>query len=301
MMLRLLLLGAVLAGCREPQSPPEFGGQAALGYARTQVDFGPRIPGTEGHRLTAVWIDSMARTRADSVTVQTWTHVSHDGDSLPLRNILASFNPGNPKRLLFAAHWDTRPRSDADTGSRATLPIPGANDGASGVAVLLAMADALRASPPGIGVDLLFLDGEDYGFFPDTDVLIGSTYYAKNQLAPRPEFGILLDMVGGTGAAFRKEGFSLSAAPEVVEAIWSVASQRGHGRYFIDENLGSVSDDHVPLQKGGIKMVDVIADFGKGYSYPYWHTADDSIDKLSADVLGAVGDVMMAMVRRADR
>src|SRR5512139_952606 len=164
-MLPRILLGALLlAGC-EPAPPahvPEIDGAKALEYVRTQLDFGPRIPGTEGHRRMAAWLDSLLRTRADSVVVQAWDHTAVDGAVLPMRNLIARFNPGATDRLLFFAHWDTRPRADAPGSPDSTRPVPGANDGASGVAVLLAMADALKASPPPIGVDLLFVDGEDY-------------------------------------------------------------------------------------------------------------------------------------------
>lgn len=300
-MLRLSFLVTALAGCQSAPPPPEFDGQAALAYARTQVEFGPRVPGTAPHLQTAAWIDSLLRARTDSVVVQAWTHLSQGGDSLPMRNLVGRFNPAATRRLLFAAHWDTRPRADSDTGAAASRPIPGANDGASGAAVLLAMADALAARAPSIGVDLLFLDGEDYGFFPDTDVLIGSKYFAAHLLGPKPEYGVLLDMVGGRGSVFRKEGFSVTAAPTVVDHVWRTAARIGHGSYFLNENGGSITDDHIPLQQAGIRMIDVIADFGagSGYSFPYWHSAQDSIDKLAAETLKAVGDVMMALIREA--
>lgn len=299
MMLRLSFLATILAGCQSAPPPREFDGQAALAYARTQVEFGPRVPGTAAHLQTAAWIDSVLRTRTDSVVVQAWVHVTQDGDSLQMRNLLGRFNPGAARRILFAAHWDTRPRADSDTGVAATRPIPGANDGASGVAVLLAIADALAAKAPDVGVDLLFIDGEDYGFFPDTDVLIGSKYYAANLVGGKPEYGVLLDMVGGRGSVFRKEGYSVTAAPTVVDHVWNTAARIGHGSYFLNENGGSITDDHIPLQQAGIRMIDVIADFGygEGYSFPYWHSGQDSIDKLSAETLAAVGDVMMALIR----
>lgn len=299
---RLLLLASLGLGCQSAPPPREFDGNVALAYARTQVEFGPRIPGTEGHRRMGAWLDSLLRERADTVLVQDWPHLTREGDTLPMRNLLARFNPAAGRRLLFLAHWDTRPRADADTGARAVLPVPGANDGASGVAVLLAMADALRRSPPSLGVDLLFVDGEDYGIFDDErhDVLIGSQYYARNPApGPAPEYAVLLDMVGGRSAQFRKEGYSVIAAPGVVELVWSTAARIGHGSVFLPETGGSVVDDHVPLQQAGIRAIDVIPDIPGGY--PPWHTADDTIDKLSAETLRAVGDVMMALIREGRR
>src|ERR1041384_5732455 len=147
-----------------------------------QLAFRPRIPGRPGPPKMAASPDSLLRARADSVLPQRWTHVTHGGDSLPLVNFLARFKPGAATRLLFLAHWDTRPRADGPMSRDSTLPVPGANDGASGVAVLLAMADQLKRTPPSIGVDLLFVDGEDYGDFNrDEDVLLGSRYYAAHR------------------------------------------------------------------------------------------------------------------------
>lgn len=299
---RLVLLATLGMGCQTAPPPREIDGDAALAYARTQVEFGPRIPGTEPHRRMGIWLEGLLRERADTVLVQEWTHVSRTGDSLPMRNLIARFNPAARRRLLFLAHWDTRPRADADTGSRALQPVPGANDGASGVAVLLAMADALRRQPPTLGVDLLFVDGEDYGVFDEErhDVLIGSQYYARHPApGPPPEYAVLLDMVGGRNARFRKEGYSVTAAPGVVDLVWSTARRLGHGNLFLPETGGSVVDDHIPLQQAGIRAIDVIPDIPDGY--PAWHTVDDTIDQLSAATLAAVGDVMMALIREGRR
>ena len=236
MLLRSVALTALLAGCQDAAPPPpEFDGDRALAYVKTQLDFGPRIPGTEGHLKMAAWLDSLLRTRADSVVVQAWDHKAQDGRTLPLRNLIARFNPSATTRLLFLAHWDTRPRADGAGSRDTTAPVPGANDGASGVAVLLAMADALKANAPGIGVDLLFVDGEDYGDFSvDKDVLLGSRYYAKNPVpGPRPRFAVLLDMVGDAMLQFRQEGYSLTGAPDVVERVWKTAERLGYQTTFL--------------------------------------------------------------------
>ena len=303
MTLRLALLSSLLVGCQNAPPPAkEFDGQAALAYARTQVDFGPRVPGTTGHQQMAQWLDSLLRTRSDTVVVQRWSHQTEDGDSLPMVNFIARFNPSATQRLLFVAHWDTRPRADADTGAKVDQPIAGANDGASGVAVLIGMADALQKTPPTIGVDLLFVDGEDYGSFEgdQADVLIGAKYYAAHQLpGPKPTFAVLLDMVGGRATQFQKEGYSVVAAPDAVDLVWTTAERLGYGNVFLPENGGSVTDDHIPLQKAGIRAIDIIPDIPNGY--PPWHTQADTIDKLSADALKAVGDVMLAVVRLQGR
>lgn len=302
--MRLLSLALLLSACGGQRPPaPEIDAAQAFEYARTQVGFGPRIPGTEGHARMAVWLDSLLRTRADSVVVQSWSHRTREGTEIPQRNFLARFNPAATTRLLFLAHWDTRPRADAGASADTAAPVPGANDGASGVAVLLAMADALKKTPPAVGVDLLFVDGEDYGSFEHldsadgSDVLIGSRYFARNPPpGPAPRFAILLDMVGDQSPVFRKEAYSTTAAPEVVERVWEVAAHMGHGAVFVAESGGYLSDDHLPLQQAGIRTIDVI-DFDYGPNNAFWHTTEDTLDKLSRDTLKLVGDVMMGVIR----
>jgi len=288
------------AGCDGGALPPkEFDGAAALGYVQAQLAFGPRIPGTAGHDRMAVWLDSLLRTRADSLIVQRWVHRNDRGDSLRLVNFVARFNLAATTRLLFLAHWDTRPRADGPTSRDSTLPVPGANDGASGVAVLLAMADALKQLPPGIGVDLLFVDGEDYGDFnSDKDVLLGSRYYAAHQApGPQPRFAVLFDMVGDKDLRIPQEGLSLVAAPDVVDEVWKLAARIGHGDVFVREEQGGLTDDHVPLQQVGIRAIDLI-DFTFGGPDNKWHhTPDDTIDKVSSASLQVVGDLGMALVR----
>ena len=228
-----------------------------------------------------------------------WVHRSAAGDSLSLVNFVARFNPAATTRLLFLAHWDTRPRADGPMSRDSALPVPGANDGGSGVAVLLGMADALKQSAPEIGVDLLFVDGEDYGDFDsDRDVLLGSRYYAAHQApGPAPRFAILFDMVGDKELQIPQEGYSATGAPDVVELVWSIAARAGHGEVFVREQGITLTDDHIPLQQAGIRAIDVI-DFSFGGPDNKWHhTPDDTLDKVSAASLQIVGDVGMAVVR----
>ena len=302
----LFLLGMLgAAGCdRTPAAARTFDGAAALAYAGQQVAFGPRVPGTEGHARMAAWLDSLLRTRADSVVAQRWTHVTVAGDSVPLVNFLASFNPAAPNRILFLAHWDTRPRSDgpAATPADSATPVPGANDGASGVAVLLGVADALDSVPPTIGVDLLFVDGEDLGdFFVDgrPDVLIGSRYYAANQLAPKPLYAVLFDMVGDRDLRISREGNSVIGAPEVVDLVWRVAADAGYAHVFVPFEGTTATDDHIELQRVGIRAIDVI-DFSYGPGNGWWHSPNDTMDKISAESLGIVGDVALRLVQEAE-
>jgi hypothetical protein len=301
MSLRLALLSWALISCQSPPPVKETDGRAALGYVKAQLDIGPRIPGTATHRAAGDWIERELRARADSVIVQAWPHRTASGDTVQLRNFIGRFNPAASRRLLFLAHWDTKPLADYDTGARAKEPVPGANDGASGVAVLLAMADALKKKPPAIGVDLLFVDAEDFGTFtPEVDVLLGSKYYAANQPAGGPpEYAVLLDLVGGARAQFRREGNSVIGAPAVVDLVWETAARMGYGNLFLAESGGSTTDDHIPLQQAGIRAIDVIGEYGPGSSYPWWHTTEDTIDKLSPEVLKGVGDVMIGLIREA--
>jgi hypothetical protein len=295
----ILLAGALSCTKEKLAEPRPFAAEAALKYAAAQVAFGPRIPGTEGHAAQARWLDSLLTARADTLVVQRWTHVSVRGDSLPLTNFVARFNPGATERILFLAHWDTRPRSD---GTRAlpadsAKPVPGANDGASGVAVLLGVADALKAAPPKVGVDLLFVDGEDYGdFFTErNDVLIGSRYYGAHQVGPKPLYAVLFDMVGDKNLRISQEGNSMIGAGEVVDLVWDTARKLGYGAIFVPFENITLTDDHVELQQAGIRAIDVV-----DFDYPYWHTPNDTMDKISAQSLGIVGRLALALVAREE-
>jgi Zn-dependent M28 family amino/carboxypeptidase len=313
----ILLLSASCDRFRGPQT--SFSGEGALGYATTQAGFGPRVPGTPAHERAGDWIVAEMRKRVDTVVVQSWTHVTAKGVSLPMRNILARINPTSAQRVLYVTHWDTRPTADDDTNlGNKRLPIPGANDGASGVGLFLAIADALKKTPANVGVDLLFVDGEDYGSFDGynadsaltkpADVLIGSTYFANNLPSAdyRPLFGVLWDMIGDRELQIYQEGLSVSSAPEVVTRVWQAASDLGYGKYFINQNGGNITDDHVPLLKRGLRVIDVIdinyctsgVGCGPGDERNIHHTMQDTIDKLSAKSFQIVGDVAVALVTR---
>jgi glutaminyl-peptide cyclotransferase len=286
----------VLSGCREkPRPPREFDGQTALGYIQSQVGFGPRVPGTDAHARMANWLDSLLRQRADTVVVQEWTHKTVAGKSLPLKNFVARFRPSAEKRILLLAHWDSRPVADSPQSQDSTRPVLGANDGGSGVALLLGVADVLKRAPPAIGVDLLFVDGEDYGDFTKTpnDVLIGSRYYGAHQVGGPPLYAVLFDLIGDKDLQIYQEGNSLVGAPEVVELVWETAKDLGYGGYFISSPRHTLIDDHLELQKAGIRAIDVV-----DFDYPAWHTTFDTIDKVSAASLQVVGDVALALIRR---
>jgi hypothetical protein len=295
--LALLAAAALTVACTGDRPKTSFDGTTALGYVKTQLAFGPRVPNSIGAQRTGDWIVAQMKTRADTVIEQRWDHVTVKGDTLHLRNILARIHPEAAQRVLYVTHWDTRPISDSDPDpTKRGLPIAGANDGASGVALFIGIGDALKKTPATVGVDLLFVDGEDYGEFGGVmkDVLLGSTYFASHQpsSAYRPLYAVLWDMIGDKDLDIYQEPFSMQRAPEVVSLVWNQAQQLGYSKYFIPSpsNAG-VTDDHIPLLDAGIHTIDVI-----DFDYPPHHTQGDTIDKLSARSLQIVGDVATALV-----
>lgn len=274
----------------------EFDGAAALASVVRQLEFGARVPGSAAHRAAGDWLVAELRRRADTVVVQQWVHVTVDGQRLPMRNILARFRPRDARRVLYVAHWDSRPTADMEADPvLAALPVPGANDGGSGVAILLGVADALKRIPPTVGVDLLLVDGEDWGSFDtNTDVLIGSTWFADHLPEPgyAPVAGVLWDMVGDSMPVFEQEANSVQGAPEVVQRVWTVAQELGHGGVFTNRQGIPITDDHLPLLRKGLRVIDVI-----DLDYPWHHRAGDTADKVSQRTLQLVGDVAMAVIR----
>ena len=288
--------GSGASGDAVAAPPQEFNGAVAMDYVRAQLAFGPRIPGTTQHRAMSDWLVAELGKRADTVIVQEWIHTTADGQRLPMRNVLARFAPANTSRVLYIAHWDTRPKSEKATTAMGRLdPVPGANDGASGVAILLGVADALKARSANVGVDLLFVDGEDFGDFDtNTDVLIGSRHFARNlpSAGYSPLFGVVWDMVGKPDSKFYYESHSMRAAPEVVQRVWSTARRLGHESVFIPREGGEITDDHLPLIEVGLRVIDVI-----DLDYAWHHTPEDTEDKVSQRTLQIVGDVAMAVLR----
>jgi glutaminyl-peptide cyclotransferase len=275
-----------------------FSGNAAYNYAKAQVGFGPRVPGTPAAKKAGDWIINQMRTRADTVIVQSFTYTTRDGKKLPLRNILARFRPELSERVLYLTHWDSRPVSEsASTDAERKMPVPGANDGASGVGMFVALGDVLKKTKPNVGVDLLFTDGEDYGEFgpPEVDVLIGSKYFANHLPSPgyKPLYGILWDMIGDKDLRIPYEMNSFQQVPEVVSRVWQTAADMGYGNIFVQESGGAVTDDHVPLLNAGLRVIDVI-----DLTYAPHHTPQDTMDKISPRSLAIVGDVATALVTR---
>ena len=302
----LLFVLPMLGACDKlPGRGPRtaFDGAAALSYASAQLAFGPRVPGTPAHVKAGDWIVTMMRQRADTVIEQRFTHRTADGKVLPLRNVLARFRPSATQRVLYVTHWDTRPTADEDRvlGNRGT-PIPGANDGAAGVGMFVALGDALKKTPANVGVDLLFVDGEDYGASfdpPYVDVLLGSQFFAAHLPSAdyRPVYGVLWDMIGDKDLNIYQEARSVTSAPEVVSRVWQKAADLGYAKYFIARGGQEVIDDHVPLIAKGLRVIDVIdIDYGPSAPNGYHHTLQDTIDKISAQSLQVVGDVALALL-----
>jgi Zn-dependent M28 family amino/carboxypeptidase len=297
-MLALLCALASALGCSrgEASFAGPFDGHKALAYAKAQVDFGARVPGTDAHRQAGDWIVARMKERADTVIEQTWTHRSAAGVDLPLRNVLARFRPQATERVLYLTHWDSRPTSDSENDATLrTKPVPGANDGASGVGLFVALGDLLKKTPPSVGVDLLFVDGEDYGNFDkNEDVLIGSRYFVEHLPSPNYQilYGVLWDMIGDSDLQIYQETHSVERAPEVVSRVWQTATDLGYSRYFVPESRYAVTDDHIPLLDKGLRVIDVI-----DLDYTAHHTTRDTMDRISATSLKVVGDVAYALVK----
>ncbi len=286
------------------RSVPAFAVDSAYSFIEKQVDLGPRTPNSEAHKLAEKFIKEKLQDYAGerNVFVQKFTEVVY-GDTLNLSNILASFGTRFNDRIVLAAHWDSRPRSEKDP-ENPELPVPGADDGGSGVGVLLELARIFSENPPPVGVDIVLFDGEDYGKTSDLEYyFLGSREWGNNPPVPgySPRFGILLDMVGGKNARFPKEGYSMNYAPSLVNEVWEIARQKGYGNLFSEEEGGPVSDDHVVVQRlTGIPMINIIhyttGEDGKVIFPEYWHTQNDNMDIISKETLKAVGDVLLELI-----
>lgn len=300
-----------------PALPPAplFDGDSAYAFVQKQVDFGPRVPGTAAHKACGDWMVARLKAYGATVVEQTGSVTAYNGQQLPLRNIIASWNPGAKERILLLAHWDTRPFADHDT-ERKNEPILGANDGGSGVGILLEIARHLTPRSVGgsvsglLGVDILFTDVEDYGQpsgaiggnenSSDTWAL-GSQYFAKNPHIPgyTARFGILLDMCGARDAKFYREAISMRFAPAVVSKVWRTAAAIGNGGRFVEETKFFVgTDDHLAINEQlRIPTVDIIEYYeSTGAFHPSWHTHQDNMDVIDPATLKAVGQTVMEVV-----
>lgn len=304
-----------LSSCKSPKQASEdsasenivtqavdFIGNNAYNLVKTQCDFGPRVPGTPAHSKCAEWIEQQLRQYCDSTIVQEAQVVTFDGKTLNIKNFIGSINPANDDRILLLAHWDCRPWADNDPDpAKHKEPVMGANDAASGVAVLLELARLMKDKKPNIGVDLLLVDAEDWGTNDVEDSwALGTQYWAKHPHVEgySPRFGILLDMVGAKGAKFSKEYTSIEYAPEVVNEVWDTAQRNGFGSYFDNDLGGAITDDHVVVNRMGIKCIDIIDMRRNGTSgfFEGWHTTGDTLNKIDTNVLKAVGQTIADVI-----
>ncbi len=304
----LLALWCVLAGCassgtsavsRYANLPiPGFDSLRAFRYLQQQVAFGPRVPGTEAHDRTVEWLVGTLRPLSDTVFVQSFSQPISRLGSLTLRNVIARFRSGHAPRLMLSAHVDTRPWADQDPDpAHQQVPVPGANDGASGVAVLLELAQRFHELPPPIGVDIVLFDGEDLGTpGRGDDWCLGSRYFSRHlPTGPVIAGGINVDMIGSRGLVVRREGYSDSRARALVEQVFAAAADAGVASFRNEPGI-TILDDHVPLNDAGVPAIDLI-DFGNGdVSDRTWHTVSDVPDSCSAASLGSVGAVLLGFV-----
>lgn len=288
-----------LAGCDDqrplpPLTFPDFDRQNAFRHLEAQVAFGPRVPGSDAHARCLAYMDSTMRGYANAVRQQSFQHtIEKSGERVQLTNLISSFGPSQGPRILLAAHWDCRPWADSDPDpANHDKPVPGANDGASGVAVLMEIARILHQQPPPVGVDIIFFDGEDFGISGrDNTWAIGSRYFARHKDSQyTPFMGILLDMIGDRDLKIKKEGYSVQYAPDVVNLVWSYASRIG-ATAFSPETTIPITDDHLPLLQVGIPCINII-----DFDYPYHHTIEDTVDKCSPESLEQVGRVVLAVI-----
>jgi glutaminyl-peptide cyclotransferase len=286
---------------------PLFNADSAYVYIEKQIALGPRNPGSVGHVAARNLLLEKFRTFAgrSSVYAQNFDFVGYDGEEFRLTNIIVAFNPSARDRILLAAHWDTRPRAEEEIDSRLMHePILGADDGGSGVAVLLELARIMSENTPTLGVDILLFDGEDYGHTSDLEFyFLGARHWSANPPVSgySPRFGILLDMVGARGATFLQEGFSMRYAPSLVDNVWNVAADLGYESFFVRQRGGLVADDHMIVnQVAQIPMINIInykSPDGQSVEFaPHWHTHNDSMGIIDKQTLQAVGDVLVEII-----
>lgn len=288
---------------------PDFNADSAYIYLQEQCDFGPRTMNSTAHDKCEKWIIQKFEQYGCKVTTQKATLNGYDGTPLRSTNIIASYNPEATTRIMFCAHWDCRPWADNDPDSTNWhKPIIAANDAASGVGVMIELARILKGSGLELGVDFICFDAEDYGtpqWFEGEDPgdtwALGAQYFANNlPEGYAPRYGILLDMVGGVGAKFYREGMSMQYAPAIVKKVWNAARQVGYGSYFPKADGGMITDDHIPVnQTANIPCIDVIPyypDCAQSSFGPTWHTIADNMDNIDKNTLKAVGQTMVQVL-----
>lgn len=303
-----------LASCKNDQAPtatatkeikkvsiPAFSADSAYAHIESQLAFGYRVPGTDAHKACGAWLASKLESYGGMVKTQNFKAKFNNQTAVPSFNIIAQFNQSASQRILLGAHWDSRAVADKDD-ERQTEPIAGADDGASGVAVLLEIARLISEYPIDLGIDIVLFDAEDQGDNSNnTSWAQGAQYWSSNLIPSnyKAEYGILLDMVGAEGAVFGKEEFSYQNARPIVDKIWTLAQRMGYSDFFRDETTGSVMDDHYWVMKNAkFPMIDIIHQSAEDRSSfgAYHHTHDDNIEIISKRTLRVVGQVVTAVL-----
>ena len=284
---------------------PVFNSDSCYAFVEKQTGFGPRVPGSNAHSECAAYFEDFFNRLGLETEIQEAELSAWDGKVINAKNIIASVNPEAKARIFICAHWDSRPWCDEDPDpANHGLPVMGANDGASGIGVLLEIARILSENEPEMGIDILFTDAEDWGDSgagDDSSWALGTQYWTENPHRKGyqyPSFGILLDMVGDRNAKFLKEYFSVQAAGSIVEKLWTTAASLGYDNYFINTQGGAMTDDHVFLIRAGIPCVDIIdqrMDSDTGFC-PQWHTTSDTMRHIDRNTLEAVGQTVVTML-----
>lgn len=280
------------------QVSPNFNADSAYYFVEKQVSFGPRVTNSKPHRECGDWLVKELRSYTDNVIEQKTVITHYDGSKLNVRNIIAEINPKATRRIVLAAHWDSRDRADKDVVDQ-NKPILGANDGASGVGVLLEIARILKQQPVSVGVDLILFDAEDLGNSTTANTYcLGSQYWSANLHRPgyKADFGILLDMVGAANAGFGWEGYSTQMAKPVLEKVWGIAHQLQFGKHFGYIQLGGIEDDHVYMNRAGIPTIDIIHFDANGNFPDHHHTHRDNMNVIDRNTLKAVGQTLLEVL-----
>ncbi|MBZ0199361.1 MAG: M28 family peptidase [Ignavibacteriaceae bacterium] len=288
---------------KDNQQLPRFDAANAYAQIEKQVSFGSRNPNSKGHATGLAYLQNELKKYADEIQLQPFSYTGYNGEKLDLTNIIGKFNTAAKSRILLTAHWDSRPWADQEKDSaKHKIPILGANDGASGVGVLLEIARILKIQKVDYGVDIIFFDGEDYGRHDDlSNFCLGSKYFSSRLPANySPMFAVLLDLVGDKEAVFMKEGYSYQFAPDVVNMVWGLAARSG-ATQFVNQVGPAIYDDHIPLNQAGIRTIDIIDIDLVGGQTPnkrrnYWHTLNDTMENISKETLQSVGDVLVNFI-----
>ena len=293
--LKILLLSVVMM-INLPHAE-SFDGDRAFQFLVDQTDFGPRAPGSSGHTACQEYLVGQLEKAGASVVRQPFMHFNTEsGETITMTNIIGSFYPEKMDRIMLCAHWDTRPFADLDRISNRNEPILGANDGASGVAVLLELGLYLQKHEPPVGIDIVLFDGEDYGREGDLDnYCLGSRHFSENNQGIFPRFAILLDMIGDAQLQIPREGYSQQFAGQIVDLVWKAAENVG-AYQFLPEVRHYVFDDHVILNEAGIPAIDIIDFEYPDASHRFWHTLEDTPEKCSPRSLQTVGEVLIELI-----